>query len=143
MTSSLDSPPNDAPRPDPSHADGPDDQPWIETRAGGLFFVNALLVAPVGIVLVPVLFGALVRWLGWVQGPSAMLDTIPAVAWYFAPRVGWLAAPAAWLAWKGRGVTERRWPRIWLTVFTGLHLAVLAFTVWRWFGGGESPFPLP
>ena len=111
------------------------DEPWIETRAGGLFFLNAVIVGPVALVLVPVVVGAVVRGMGLVEGPSAVLDTIPAVARYVAPTVGWLAAPAAWLVlWTLRGTEEKeaRWA---LLVFLAAHLGVLAYTVSRWIGG--------
>jgi hypothetical protein len=110
-------------------------EPWIETRAGGLFFLNAVVVGPVALVLVPVVVGTLVRGLGLVEGPSAVLDTIPAVAEYVAPTVGWLAAPAAWLAvWTLRETSkkEARWA---LLLFLAAHLGVLAYTVSRWIGG--------
>lgn len=112
----------------------PGDQPWIETRAGGLFFLNAVVVGPLALVLVPVVIGAVVRGLGLMTGPSAVLDTIPAVARYVAPTLGWLAAPAAWLAiWTFRKTekTEARWA---LLAFLVAHLGVLAYTVSRWLG---------
>ena len=109
-----------------------DGTPWIETRAGGLFFVNALLVTPAAVVLFPLAMGALLRAAGVIQGPSRVFDTIPAMADYFVPRVGWLAIPAAWVAWKGLRAVERPGFRAALAVFLGVHLATVAWTLWRW-----------
>lgn len=111
------------------------EEPWIETRAGGLFFLSALLVAPALVVLVPLLAGALFRALGLIEGPSRMFDTIPRLARYFAPWVGWLAAPAAWGAWYALRAQERRGPKVWLTIFLGLHVGTVSYVVWRWVGG--------
>lgn len=113
-----------------------DDLPWIETRGGGLFFANVLLVTPIAVALFPLLLGALLRTTGSLQGPSPMFDTIPTVAAWAAPGVGWLAAPAAWFAGWSRSQVERRGARAWLAVFLFLHLLTLAYTVWRWLGGG-------
>jgi hypothetical protein len=43
-------------------ATGP--EPWIETREGGWFFVNALLVAPELVVLFPLAAGPSPTWVG-------------------------------------------------------------------------------
>lgn len=109
--------------------------PWIETRAGALFFLNAVLVAPVAMVAFPLLVGWIVRGAGWLVGPSPMFDTIPRLAHYFAPRLGWLAAPAAFLAWKGVRETGRPGPRIWTGGFLLVHLATFGYTVLRWVTG--------
>ena len=107
-------------------------EPWIESRAGGLFFVNVVLVTPIFVVLVPLLLGGVLRTVGLVQGPAPVLDTIPLMADYFVPRLGWLAAPAAWVAWTTHGTVERDSPRRWLAAFLGLHLLVVAYTLYRW-----------
>lgn len=116
---------------DPGPSDGPR-TPWIETREGGLFFVNALLVAPAVMALVPLGLGATLRALGVLVGPSPLFDTIPRMAGYFAPRLGWLAAPAALVAWKGLAEVERKGPRRALALFLGVHVVTLACTVWLW-----------
>lgn len=106
--------------------------PWIETPAGGLFFVNALLAAPALMVAYAVVLRALVRALFDV--PAAILDPIPMVAAHLAPAVGWLAAPALVLtAWNLR-LADRRWARIGLVAFAFLHLVTLLYTVARWTG---------
>jgi len=115
-------------------ADPPPSDAWIETRAGGLFFVNALLVAPLGVALFPWLLGVLARATGVVRGASPILDTIPTMAWYFLPRLGWLALPAAWLAWRGLAVVDRAGPRRWLRVFLAAHVATVAAAMARWVG---------
>lgn len=109
--------------------------PWIETPAGGLFFVNALLVAPLGTTLVPLALGAILRGVGLVHGPSPVLDTIPTVAAWAAPRIGWLAAPAAWLTIRNLRMVERPGPRRWLLLFLAGHVFVLGWTVAAWLGG--------
>lgn len=116
---------------DPAETPRPD-TPWIETRAGGLFFVNVLLVTPVAVVLLPLALGALLRSVGALEGPSRMFDTIPMVAAYFLPRVGWLAAPAAWFTWKSFGETGRSGARWALALFLVVHLVTLALTVRSW-----------
>lgn len=108
------------------------DTPWIETRAGGLFFVNVLLVTPAAVVLFPLAAGALLRAMGVLEGPSRMLDTIPMLAAYFLPRVGWLGAPAAWFAWRSLREIRRPGARMAMVFFLAVHLATLTYTVWRW-----------
>lgn len=118
----------------PPNLPTPDEQPWIETRAGGLFFVNALLAAPALMVLYPVALRGLLRLFAGLERPVPVLDTVPLVAAYVAPIVGWLAIPAALLtAWNLR-IVDRGWARGLLIVFLLLHVGVLAYTVTRWTG---------
>ena len=110
--------------------------PWVETRAGGLFFVNAVLVAPELIVLIPLGAGAVLRGLGLLEGPSRFIDTIPRVAAYVLPWTGWVLVVPLWttlrnLRMKGVGPRARRA----LSAMAGLHLLFLAYTVWRWITG--------
>lgn len=110
--------------------------PWIETRAGGLFFVNAVLVAPELIVLIPLGAGAVLRGLGLLEGPSRFIDTIPQVAAYVLPWTGWVLVVPLWttlrnLRMDGVGPRARRA----LSAMAGLHLLFLAYTVWRWITG--------
>jgi hypothetical protein len=109
-------------------------EPWIETRAGTLFFLNALLAAPLAVVVVPLALGWALRGAGLVQGPSAVLDTIPMMARWAVPGVGWLSAPAAWLAYRTRQITGLRGARVALMLFLVAHLAVVVWTVARWVG---------
>lgn len=109
-----------------------DEVPWVETRAGGLFFINAVLVAPVFMVLYPLAVRMLLRALVGFEGPSPMLDTVPLVAAYVAPVVGWLAVPAAILVVWNLRLVDRIWARGLLWVFLASHVAVLAYTLARW-----------
>jgi hypothetical protein len=106
--------------------------PWVETRPGGLFFVNALLVAPVLMVLYPVLLRWLLGALTGFDGPSPILDPVPLVAAYVAPVVGWLALPAAGLVIWNLGTVDRRWARGLLWLFLATHVGVLVYTLGRW-----------
>lgn len=106
--------------------------PWVETRAGGLFFVNALLVAPVLMVLYPVALRALLDVLVGLEGPSRVLDPVPLVAAHVAPFVGWLAIPAAAVVIWNLRIVDRRWARGLLWLFLAAHLGVLLYTVGRW-----------
>jgi hypothetical protein len=108
--------------------------PWVETRAGGLFFVNAVLVAPVLMALYPLALRALLRALVGFERPSPILDTVPLVAAHVAPVVGWLAAPAAGLAIWNLRLADRGWARVLLVLFLVAHLGTLAYTLWRWLG---------
>ncbi|MDT8339877.1 MAG: hypothetical protein RQ751_00055 [Longimicrobiales bacterium] len=105
--------------------------PWIETRAGGLFFVNALLVAPALSALYPWSLRWLLRASGLVEGPSRILDPVPAVADHFIPVLGWLALPAVWLVWRNLRLVGPGWPRRLLLAFLVVHLGTLAYTVAR------------
>lgn len=111
-----------------------DETPWVESRAGGLFFVNAVLVAPVLTALYPWTIRALLRVGGILDRPSRILDPVPAVADHFIPVLGWLAAPAAWLVWKNLQIAERRWARRALWSFLVIHAGTLVYTVTRFTG---------
>lgn len=110
--------------------------PWVETRAGGLFFVNAVLVAPELVVLVPLVMGAVLRGLGLLQGPSRFIDTIPQVAAYVLPWTGWILVVPLWTALRNLGMEGvGPWARRALYGMATLHVAFLAYTVWRWIVG--------
>lgn len=123
---------------DPLEGRSPRDLPpgerWVETRPGGLFFASALLVAPAAMAVLPWLLGEVGRSVGVIEGPARLLDTIPTMAWYFVPRLGWLALPAAWLTWTALRAVDRRGPRGWLVVFLVVHLSTLGLAVARWIG---------
>jgi hypothetical protein len=117
-------------------------QRWIETREGGLFFVNALFLFPYLMVLVPLLTRILVRGvLGGLPEESVIVDTFPMLAEYLLPRMGWLAVFPAWLAWKNLGIEVRTLPRLALGFLLVTHLLVLLWTVTGWVGlhGGILP----
>lgn len=110
------------------------ESPWIESRAGGLFFVNALLAAPALMAVYPLVVRALLETLAGFDRPSPILDTVPLVAAYVAPWVGWVALPAAALVLRNLGMTDRPWARGFLWAFLGIHVTVLAYTLARWIG---------
>lgn len=115
--------------------EGRSPEPWVETRAGGWFFVNAVLVAPELIVLVPLVARAALRAAGLVEGPSRFLDPIPAVADYMLPRLGWVLVVPIWTTVRNlRMEGVKRWARAALWAMLVLHLAFLGYTVERWLG---------
>ncbi len=119
----------------------PPDDRWIETREGGLFFVNALLIFPHIMVAVPLLTRMFVRWRGGLQGEAVIVDTFPLLAEHLLPRMGWLLViPIALIVMNVRWET-RTGPRLALGLFFALHLAALGWTVATWFGltGGRLP----
>lgn len=108
--------------------------PWVETRPGLVFFLNALLAGPIMIVAYPWMLRWSLRAAGVLDRPSRILDPVPAVAAYVAPVVGWLALPALLFAIYGLRIADRRWARILLAVFLVGHLATLLYTATRWIG---------
>jgi hypothetical protein len=125
-----------APRPGPATDAGPGGEgaaasgPWIETKEGGLFFVNAVLVAPEVMVLIPLLLQAFVELVNPAREPSPFLDTIPFVASRALPLVGWFLVIPIWTTVKNLTMVRRLLPRLALAVFLALHLGFLAYTVW-------------
>lgn len=112
-----------------------EEEPWIESRAGGLFFVNAVLVAPELVVLFPLLLGWTLRGLGLLRGTSRFIDTVPAVAAYVLPWVGWfLVIPLVTTLRNLRMEGVGTWPRRALYAMAALHLVFLGYTAWRWAG---------
>lgn len=113
--------------------------PWVETPAGELFFVNAVLVAPELMVLLPLSAGALLRALGLLEGPARFIDPFPRVAAYVLPWVGWVLVVPLWTTWRNlkmEGV--KPWARRALYAMLVLHTGFLAYTLWRWVGGGGA-----
>lgn len=122
-------------RAEPEIDPGSADSPWIESREGMLFFLNAVLVAPELMVLFPLAVRSLLSALGRPDRPSPILDTIPAVAAHVLPWVGWLlVVPLATAAWNLR-VATRAVPRLALAGFLLVHLLFLAYTVRVWMSG--------
>jgi hypothetical protein len=105
--------------------------PWVETRPGGFFFLNAVIVAPILMVVYAVALRWLLRSVAGLDGPSRILDPIPLVAAYVAPVMGWLALPAAALVIWNLRMVDRRWARVALWVFLIAHLGMLTYTVGR------------
>jgi hypothetical protein len=107
-------------------------EPWIETKQGEWFFVNALLVAPELVVLFPLAAGAVVSLLAPGREPSPFLDTIPFLASKALPFVGWLLVIPIWAAIRGLRMGGRLLPRIALGVFLAMHLGFLGYTIHSW-----------
>lgn len=107
-------------------------EPWIETRSGGLFFVNALLVAPELVVLFPLALQLLVGLLAAERNPSPFLDTIPFVASKAIPFLGWLIPIPIWTTVKNLRLEALLLPRLALLLFLLIHISFLAYTVSAW-----------
>jgi hypothetical protein len=67
-------------------------EPFVETRAGGLFFLNLVLASPALIVLWPLLARALLGEAGAPGRIAALLLPVLVLAAQVGPYVGWLAA---------------------------------------------------
>jgi hypothetical protein len=116
-----------------TQGDGADrGEPWIETRRGGLFFVNALLVSPELVVLFPLTLQWLVGLVAPYRNPSPFLDTIPFVASRSIPYLGWLLAIPIWTTIRNLRIEPLRLPRLALAFFLLLHLCFLGYTVLSW-----------
>jgi hypothetical protein len=109
-------------------------EPWIETRQGSLFFVNALLVAPEFVVLFPLCLQLLVGLIAEERAPSPFLDTIPFVASHAIPYLGWFVVIPIWTTVKNLRMELSILPRAALGIFLLSHLGFLAYTVSRWIG---------
>lgn len=109
----------------------PSDGPWVETRAGGMFFINAVLAAPVLMTLYPWTIRWVLRTAGLLDRPSKILDPVPAVANHVIPILGWLAIPAAWLVIRNLRIVERVWARRALWLFLAVHVGTVIYTVMR------------
>lgn len=111
---------------------GLQDEPWIETRRGGLFFANAVLAAPELVVLFPLTLKLLVGLVAAERNPSPFIDTIPFVASKAIPFLGWLLVVPIWLCLKNLRIEPLRLPRVALGFFLLLHLSFLGYTVLSW-----------
>jgi len=110
------------------------EEPWIETRRGGFFFVNALLVAPELVVLFPLTLQFLVGLVAPHRNPSPFLDTIPFVASKSIPYLGWLLVIPIWTTVKNLRIEPLLLPRLALVFFLLLHVSFLGYTVLSWTG---------
>ena len=111
-----------------------DGEPWIETPQGGLFFVNALLVAPELVVLFPLTLQFLVGLITEERAPSPFLDTIPFVASKAIPFLGWLLVVPIWTTIKNFRMEPLILPRMALGVFLLIHTSFLGYTILTWVG---------
>ncbi len=116
----------------PAHPDLPNDRPFVETPEGELFFRNLLMATPALIVMVPLVMKFVVTTLGFLSGPSRVFDTLPIVAGYALPYVGWvllLAIPPVL-----RNIAMPVSPKIrgLLVAFLFIHIGVVIATVLAW-----------
>jgi hypothetical protein len=116
------------------NGDTQDQIPWIETRQGGWFFANAVMVAPELVVLVPLTLGLVMGLLVPDRGSSPFIDTIPFVASRSLPVIGWLLVIPIWTTIKNLRMEGPLLSRIALVAFLLLHLSFLAYTVMSWVG---------
>jgi hypothetical protein len=105
---------------------------WIETRSGGLFFVNALLIFPEVMVVVPLVIRLAARAGGELARVSPMLDTFPAIAEYLLPRIGWILLLPIGLVLHNLGLERGLRPRLALGLFLLGHLTFLGWTIAVW-----------
>jgi hypothetical protein len=114
-------------------------EPWVESRNGSLFFVNALLTAPLFIVLFPLGLGKGLRALGIAEGISSMIDVFPLLAGIVVPYAAWLLVIPVGLIVRNLRIEQARAPRLALVFFLLLHLAFLGYAASWWILGGELP----
>ncbi|MEX2528754.1 MAG: hypothetical protein WEA09_14080 [Gemmatimonadota bacterium] len=112
----------------------PEPELWIETRRGGLFFVNALFIFPQVMVLVPLATRIFVRGRGGLARDAPILDTFPMIAEHLLPRMGWLLViPLALVAYN-LTLEDALLPRLGLWAMFLLHLSFLVWAVGVWTG---------
>jgi hypothetical protein len=114
---------------------------WIETRSGGMFFVNALLIFPHVMVLVPLLTRVLVRSRGGFPDHADIVDTFPVMAEHLLPRVGWILVIPIALVVMNLRVESAPWPRAGLWAFLVVHVTALGWTVGVWVGAWDPILP--
>jgi hypothetical protein len=123
-------------------SEGGGGEPWIETTRGGLFFINALLIFPYPMVLVPLATRVFVRGvLGGAARESSILDTFPLLAGHLLPRVGWLIVVPLYLVVRNLRIEEAPWPRAALFLFLIVHLGFLGWTGAGWMGVHDWVLP--
>jgi len=116
-------------------------EPWIETRRGGIFFLNALLIFPEVMVLFPLLTRVVVRAGGRLARAAPILDTFPTIAEYLLPRLGWILLLPIGLVVYNLSLERESLPRLALALFLLVHLTFFAWTVAIW--AGLLPAVLP
>jgi hypothetical protein len=109
-------------------------EPWIETRQGSWFFVNAVLAVPELVVMVPLTLGFVFGLLVPERGASPFIDTIPFLASRSLPFLGWFLVIPIWTTWRNLRMDGLLLPRIALAFILLLHLCFLGYTVWSWVG---------
>jgi hypothetical protein len=107
---------------------------FVETRAGGLFFLNLVLAAPALIVLLPTVVRGVLRGLGALEGPTPLLDPIPEVAAYAGRWIAWLSVVPLWTVARNLRMELPRGARRTLVALALLHVGVLIWWVAQLFG---------
>jgi hypothetical protein len=110
----------------------PPKTPWIETREGGLFFLNAVLVAPELVVMVPLTLRTVFDILVPDRGASPFLDTIPFVASKSLPIIGWLLVIPIWTTVRNLKIARKPLARAALVVILLIHASFLGFAILSW-----------
>ena len=103
--------------------------PFVETPPGEFFFLNAVLTAPALLVIWPVLLRGVLRGMGALEGPSPLLDPVPALARQVGPYLAWLSAVPLWTCLRSlrmRLPAPARWA---LRGFVAVHMGVLGWWV--------------
>jgi hypothetical protein len=103
--------------------------PFVETRAGGLFFLNAVLTGPALLALWPAFLRAVLRGVGVLRGPSPLLDPVPDLAVQVGPWIGWLSAIPLWSIVRNLGMELPAPARRTLYALALVNLGVLAWWV--------------
>lgn len=102
-------------------------EPFVETRAGGWFFVNAVLAGPTLLVLFPAAVRGLLRGIGAIGGPSRLLDPVPDLAARLGPYAGWLAVVPLITTLVNLRMALPAAARWTLRAFAVVHLGVLGW----------------
>lgn len=113
-----------------SRADG---TPWVETREGEFFFLNALLFIPELVVLVPLGVKGLLAVAGRAA-ESVYVDTIPMLAAYVLPWAGWLLVVPIWTTLRNLRMELPPPARGALTAMLLSHVGFLGWTLRHWIG---------
>ena len=117
---------------DPMRPRLPDSEPFFEKPEGELFFRNLLFATPAMLVMIPLGMKALLTALGFVDGPSRVFDTIPIIASYVVPYVGWLFVFAIRPVLRNITMPVPAAARGLLFAFLLVHIGVLTSTVLAW-----------
>lgn len=113
-----------------SRADG---TPWVETREGEFFFLNALLFIPELVVLVPLGVKGLLAVAGRAT-ESVYVDTIPMLAAYVLPWAGWLLLVPIWTTLRNLRMELPPPARGALAAMLLSHVGFLGWTLLHWIG---------
>ncbi len=110
----------------------PDETPFEQTPQGELFFRNLLAATPAMIIITPLIMKALLTMAGFLDGPSRVFDTLPIVASYALPYVGWVFVFAIRPVIRNMTMPVSAPIRGLLFAFLLIHTGVLVSTVLAW-----------